>query len=101
VDLNVCDNSINDDINWTILCQSLKAHPSLTSLNLNSTSPSNPTGGEIILAEEQKTNRTRLLAEMVQRNTVLRTITLSEGERDQQMYAEILLTCARCFLWKF
>jgi hypothetical protein len=40
LDLVSWKHSISDD-NWTTLCHSLKFHPTLTSLNLNSISPSN------------------------------------------------------------
>jgi hypothetical protein len=89
LDLVLHDHAISDD-NWTIMCESLKAHPTLTSLNLNSTSPSNPTGRSL-LTGEQKQQRTRLLAEMVQHNTLLHTICLWEGQRDQQIYTEDIL----------
>jgi hypothetical protein len=42
----------------------------------------------ILPDEQQKTHRTRVLAEMVKRNTVLRTINLSDGERDGQIYTQ-------------
>jgi hypothetical protein len=71
------------DENWTILCQSLQAHPSLTSLDYSGQ-------GEIVLSAEQTARRTRLLADIVQRNTLLQTITLAEGDYDQQIYAEMI-----------
>jgi hypothetical protein len=84
------DRSISDD-NWSILCESLKAHPTLTCLNLRSTRPRSPNGGTIVLTDDQKLHRTRLLAEMVHRNTVLHTITLWKGERDEEIYTEEVL----------
>jgi hypothetical protein len=80
VDL-VWNNHIIDD-NWSILCESLKAHPTLTSLDLRRS------GGGIVLAHDQKVHRTSLLAEMMQRNTVLHTIDLSVDERDEQIYTQ-------------
>jgi hypothetical protein len=81
-------NSISDE-NWTILCESLKAHPTLTSLNLSYTRPRIPTGGRIAVTDDdQKTRRTRVVAEMVQHNTVLHRIPLSGHERDEQIYTE-------------
>jgi hypothetical protein len=78
LDLNSC--SISSD-NWSILCESLKAHPSLTGLVLLYTSRST-------LSDEQKAHRTCLLAEMMKENTVLHTIHLSANERDEQIYTE-------------
>jgi hypothetical protein len=91
LDLNLYNHNISDE-NWTILCESLQAHPTLTSLDLQSTWPRSPTGGRITVTDDdQKTRRTRALAEMVQHNTVLLTIDLSEVGRDEQIYtAEII-----------
>jgi hypothetical protein len=85
VELNLEDISISDH-NWSTLCDSLQAHPTLTSLNLCATRPGNPGGGRIVLTDDQKTRRTRTIAEMVRDNTILQTITLSEEERDEQIY---------------
>jgi hypothetical protein len=85
LDLGGC--SISDE-NWTILFQSLQAHPTLTSLNLCATRPWSPADGRIVLTDDQKTRRTRTIAEMVQENTILQTITLSEHERDQHIYTQ-------------
>jgi hypothetical protein len=72
------------DVNWSILCESLKAHDTLTSLNLHNGTWRN-------LPDDRKTHRTRLLADMVQHNTVLHTINLSERERDEQIYTGLIL----------
>jgi hypothetical protein len=85
VDLDWEDRSSSDD-NWTILCESLQAHPSLTKLDLSHTG-----GRGNGLTGDQKVQRTRLLAEMVQHNTVLHTINLSEYERDEKIYTESIL----------
>jgi hypothetical protein len=69
------------DGNWIILCQSLRAHPTLTSLKLAYTR----FGG---LNDEQRVQRTRELAEMTKGNKSLHTIELLEGRHDQQIYAE-------------
>jgi hypothetical protein len=91
VDLDWEDRSISDD-NWSILCESLKAHPTLTCLNLRSTRPQRPNGGTIVLTDDQKLHRTRLLAEMLHQNTVLHTIQLRhEHERDEQIFMEEIL----------
>jgi hypothetical protein len=89
LDLQYCH--ISDD-NWSILCESLKAHPTLTNLNLRFTSPRRPTAGvRNVLTDEQNTHRTRLLAEMMEQNVVLRTIDLSRHEHDEQIYTEEIL----------
>jgi hypothetical protein len=87
VDWNFSGIPISDE-NWTIMCQSLQAHPTLTSLNLEDTRPMGPAGAAIIFSEEQKTHRTLVLAEIIQENAVLQTITLSEHERDEHIYME-------------
>jgi hypothetical protein len=85
VHLDLYGDPISDE-NWSTLCDSLQAHPTLTSLNLCATRPGNPGGGRIVLTDDQKTRRTRTIAEMVRENTILQTITLSEEERDEQIY---------------
>jgi hypothetical protein len=87
VELNLEDISISDH-NWCILCEALQAHPTLTSLNLQDTKPTIPNGFPIIWSAEQKTRRTRLLADMVQQNTVLHTIQLHSSERGDQIFRE-------------
>jgi hypothetical protein len=89
VDLNLFNKNISDD-NWTILCQSLQAHPTLTNLDLRNTRPRIRIVG-IRLTADQKAHRTRLLAEMMRHNTILHTIALRENERDEQIYTESIL----------
>jgi hypothetical protein len=92
VNLDLKNQSISDE-NLTILCQSLQAHPTLTSLGLEYTIPRRPAGAAPIfshVAHKQKTRRTRVLAEMMQHNTVLLTIKLSYGHSDQRVYAEMI-----------
>jgi hypothetical protein len=76
--------------NWSVLCESLQTHPTLTILDIRGTSPWSPDGDSIGLSDEQKAHRTRLLAEMVQQNTVVYTIELSEEQYDQQIYADMI-----------
>jgi hypothetical protein len=90
VDLDLRSCYISDD-NWSILCQSLQAHPTLTSLNLRLTMPRSSTGIIIFLTDDQKAHRTGLLAETMQHNTVLLSINLPEDERDEQIYTESIL----------
>jgi hypothetical protein len=87
VDLDLRNCPIDDD-NWTVLCESLKTHPSLISLDLRDTRPTNVLGVAIMLTAEQKTQRTRALAEMMKMNTVLCIMELSESHYDQQIYTE-------------
>jgi hypothetical protein len=75
------------DENWSILCRSLQKHPTLTSLDLACTGPKNP-AGKRLFSEEQKTNRTLALAEMMQTNTILHTIRLFPGEFDERVFTE-------------
>jgi hypothetical protein len=79
------------DENWTILCQSLRKHPTLTTLGLTETGPIrrlSGVGGRAVLSDEQKTNRTRLVAEMMQTNTILHIIRLSAEGCDEDIYTE-------------
>jgi hypothetical protein len=85
LDLHGC--SISDNT-WSVLCKSLQAHPTFTSLDLYSTVPRSPAGAAIIFSDEQKTRRTRALAKMMQTNTLLQTIQLAASERDEQIYTE-------------
>jgi hypothetical protein len=90
VKLVLCDRSISDE-NWTILCQSLKGHPTLTSLDLRYTHPRTQDGARIEMSTEQKSFRTRVLAAMAQENRVLLTIALTDNERDEQIYEQSIL----------
>jgi hypothetical protein len=82
-DLNLYGDFISDE-NWTILCHSLQAHPALTSLDLRNSDGTR-------MPDEQKALRTRLLADMMEHNTILQTVHLSEEECDQQIYTEAIL----------
>jgi hypothetical protein len=78
------------DANWSVLCESLQAHSTLTILVLRNTSPWSPADGRMVLTEDQKVHRTRA---MMQQNTVLHTIDLSDEHfphqsYDQQIYDE-------------
>jgi hypothetical protein len=75
---------------WSVLCESIQAHPTLTCLDLCATRPRRPADDIITLSAEHKAHRTRLLSDMVQCNTQLQTITLSADERDEQIYAEMI-----------
>jgi hypothetical protein len=86
VELDCQHYPISDD-NWSILCESLKAHPILTSLDLRLTMPVS-SGIRNVLRDEQKSHRTRVLADMMKVNTILLTILLSDNEHDDQIYTE-------------
>jgi hypothetical protein len=89
VDLDLRSQPIIGE-NWTVLCESLKAHSTLTSLDLRDTNPKlRTTRNE--LTEDQKAHRTRVLAEMMKVNTVLHTIELSDVERDEKIYTQEVL----------
>jgi hypothetical protein len=75
VDLDVAYNSISDE-NFAILCESLQAHPTLTSLNARST---------IRIRMKRNEASRRAIADMMEHNTILQTIHLSEEEYDQQI----------------
>jgi hypothetical protein len=85
-ELDLFQKPISDD-NWSILCESLKAHPILTSLDLRLTMPVS-SGIRNVLRDEQKSHRTRVLADMMKVNTILLTILLSDNEHDDQIYTE-------------
>jgi hypothetical protein len=87
LDLN--GHPINKE-NWTILCQSLKGHPTLTSLGHSCTSPRALDGARIEISREQRAQRTSVVVEMMKKNTILHTIRLSEHERDDQIYMEMI-----------
>jgi hypothetical protein len=99
VDLDLYDNSISNE-SWSVLCESLKAHPMLTNLDLRNSAPRLQTGEIIVLTDDEKANRTRLLAEMVRQNTVLHTISLSEDERDEQIYIESISPYLETILYR-
>jgi hypothetical protein len=99
VKLDLNRRPINDE-NWTILCQSLKTHPTLTTLDLRGT------GMMVIdliielLNGEQKAERTHVLAAMVRENRVLHTLCLNRNERDEQIYVESILPRLETNLYK-
>jgi hypothetical protein len=81
------------DENWTILCQSLKGHPTLTILDLRFTSTRAQN-------DEQKAQRTRVLAAIVEENRVLHTIHLYEDERDEHIYVGSILPILETNLYR-
>jgi hypothetical protein len=92
--LNLNGHPTSDE-DLSLLCQSLQAHPTLTCLDLCETEPLTPIDvrfvapeDRIVLSDVQKTQRTSLVVEMMQANTVLQTIHFSDHERDEQIYTE-------------
>jgi hypothetical protein len=83
-------HSISDE-NLSVLSQSLKAHPTITSLDLRDTNPWAQDGGRIVLSDEQKAKRTSLVAEMMHGNTILQTINFSIHERDNNIYSQVIV----------
>ena len=81
--------SISDE-NWTILCQSLTAHPTLTSIDLRLTNPWRALDGWEFTVED-KAVRTRLLADMMRVNRMLQIIRLSDNEIDNDICNQSIL----------
>jgi hypothetical protein len=81
---------IIDNGNWAVLCESLQGHPTLTSLFVGFTCPWNIIGNRVDLSEEEKRDRSRMVAEMIRENTILHTIDFREDERDEQIYTEAI-----------
>jgi hypothetical protein len=87
VDLDLRCHSIIDD-NWSILCHSLERHPTLTNLDLRDTRPTRQASDGVML--EQKIQRTRAIADLLEQNTILQTVHLSEQERAGRIYEELI-----------
>jgi hypothetical protein len=88
VDLDLWGCPISNE-NWSVLCESIRAHPTLTSVDFRNTSPRSPNDAPIRFSDEQKLHRARAIADMMKNNTVLHTITQDDAnERDQQIYDE-------------
>jgi hypothetical protein len=79
---------INDE-NWTVLCQSLRSHLTLETLDLSSTfldDDSNAT-----MSGATKTHRCTCIVNLLRSNTVLRSIHLTREERDETIWSESIL----------
>jgi hypothetical protein len=87
VELQLTVRPISDE-NMAFLCESLKSHPTLTTLHLQETVPRL---AHEPFASEQKKHRTRMMAEMMQENTILHTIDLFGDKHDEQIYEEAIL----------
>jgi hypothetical protein len=81
LDLQYC--YISDD-NWIILCESMKAHPTLTNLNLRTTGPRSPTSGFIVhTMDDQKAHRTWSRSAMAEKSNSGRFTSICLRKRDQ------------------
>jgi hypothetical protein len=81
LELNLYDHYIMDD-NWHILCESLKVHRTLTCLDLRYTHRWNTLP---MIANKQKVQRMRGIADILLVNTLLHTIKLSPFKIDHQI----------------
>jgi hypothetical protein len=99
VDLDLGGHHINDD-NWRSLCLSLRAHPTLASLDLRDTTSQRsstsvrwacPTMSPVDVVRNKGTTRTPDIAEVMAENTSLQTIHLSERHYDQEIYLKEIL----------
>jgi hypothetical protein len=90
VDLDLSGHSIIDE-NWSVLCEALHGHPTLTSLDLEYTSSRAHNGARIALSTDQRAQRTRAIAELTEVNTILLTVVLADGERDEKIYTQEII----------
>jgi hypothetical protein len=91
VELNLKRFFIND-ANWSILCESLKGHPTLTCFSNALSTPTHHIALPYsLLSDEQRQDRTRMVAEMMRENTVLQAFNFLENEYDDLIYAEAIL----------
>jgi hypothetical protein len=94
------NHDIGDD-NWNLLCQALKTHPSLESVNLQGTgggaTTRQPRVGQWqlenfeIMYSEQKAFRMLALANAIQENTVLHTLVLSPDEKEDEIFQDLII----------
>jgi hypothetical protein len=77
-----------DDEDWLTMCEALQTHPTLASLYLGYISNS------AALSAEQRTTRTRAIADMLQTNTVIRTIDIGDDDVcqwDTELYYDLII----------
>jgi hypothetical protein len=77
---------INNE-NWTVLCQSLRSHPALETLDLSGTFHY-PNAG---ITDASKEHRCTCIVNLLQTNTVLRSVHLTREERDETIWSESIL----------
>jgi hypothetical protein len=78
---------INDE-NWAVLCQSLRSHPTLYTLDLSATFHDLNAG---IMPDTSKKHRCECIVELLHSNTVLRSIHLTRKERDENIWRESIV----------
>jgi hypothetical protein len=77
---------INDE-NWTLLCQSLRSHPTLDTLDLSGTFH-NPNAG---MTNASKKHRCTCIVNLLRSNTVLSSVHLTRDERDETIWRESIV----------
>jgi hypothetical protein len=80
--LSLCGQSISDN-NWNTMCNSLRKHLKLKSLDLFHTQ-------DPCWTEKKKAMRIRAVAAMLLSNTVLEKIFFSPGEVDEQLFKDVI-----------
>jgi hypothetical protein len=88
LELNFYEHYYITEVNWHILCESLKTHRTLTCLDLRYNRRWN--AARPTITNEQKVHRTRAIAEMLEVNTVLHTIKLSPSQIDNHICTELV-----------
>jgi hypothetical protein len=88
VNLDMSCNAMSDE-HWSMLCESLRTHPAITSLILCETHSSIEMD-KSAMSDEQKRLRTLELANVLQENTILHTIGHSVDELDSGCYDELI-----------
>jgi hypothetical protein len=77
---------INDE-NWKVLCQSLRSHPTLETLDLSGTYHDLNVG----ISDASKKHRCNCIVDLLRFNTVLRSVHLTRNERDEIIWSESIL----------
>jgi len=81
------------DQNWSLLCESLAKHPTLVELDLGMTIEENEGDDDdsyASISDERKIRRTQSLAKLLQINTVVKQIFLSDSEYDVEVHQELV-----------
>jgi hypothetical protein len=83
-----------EDETWKTLFRSIQTHPQLEVLGLNHTS------GLAVLSAESKTTRMQAVVATLQSNRVIRRISLSKDERNDQIYQESILPLLQANIYR-
>jgi hypothetical protein len=89
VHLDMTSSAIGDD-HWSVLCESLRVHPTMTTLILNDTHPNRRRTRWNTMSAQQKAKRTLAIASILQQNTILHTIGLSANGFDAGCFNELV-----------